>query len=51
MIGSAQAAWDFLNEESAFKGKDKSVRPIDALRKGRVDAIVAAAHSILETYC
>jgi excisionase family DNA binding protein len=50
VIGEAEAAWDFLNEESAFVDPEKSVRPIDALRQGKVDAVVAAAHSFLEAF-
>lgn len=51
VIPDAEAAWDFLDEESAFIDKDKSVRPIKALRKGRVDAVVTAAHSFLDAFC
>ena len=50
VIPDAEAAWDFLSEESAFVDPDSSVRPIGALREGRVDAVVAAAHSFLEAY-
>jgi excisionase family DNA binding protein len=48
VIGEPEAAWDFLSEESAFLDPERSVRPIDALRQGNVDAVVAAAHSFLE---
>jgi excisionase family DNA binding protein len=50
VIGEPEAAWDFLNEESAFVDPEKSVRPIDALRQGKVEAVVAAAHSFLEAW-
>jgi excisionase family DNA binding protein len=50
VIPDSQAAWDFLSEESAFVDPEKSVRPIEALREGRVDAVVAAAHSFLEAF-
>ena len=50
VIPDSQAAWDFLSEESAFVDPDSSVRPIDALRLGKVDAVVAAAHSFLEAF-
>jgi excisionase family DNA binding protein len=50
VIPDAQAAWDFLDEESAFVDPDRSVRPIEALREGKVDAVVAAAHSFLEAF-
>jgi excisionase family DNA binding protein len=50
VIPEPQAAWDFLDEESAFLDPESSVRPIDALRQGKVDAVVAAAHSFLEAF-
>jgi excisionase family DNA binding protein len=50
VIPDAEAAWDFLDEESAFVDSENSVRPIDALRQGKVDAVVAAAHSFLEAF-
>jgi excisionase family DNA binding protein len=50
VIPEPEAAWDFLNEESAFLDPDKPMRPIDALRHGKVDAVVAAAHSFLEAF-
>jgi excisionase family DNA binding protein len=50
VIPDAEAAWDFLDEESAFVEAEKSVRPIEALRQGKVDAVVAAAHSFLEAF-
>lgn len=50
VIGEPEAAWDFLNEESAFLDPKKWVRPIDALREGKVDEVVAAAHSFLEAF-
>ena len=50
VIPEPEAAWDFLSEESAFVDPERSVRPIDALREGKVDAVVAAAHSFLEAF-
>jgi excisionase family DNA binding protein len=50
VIPDPEAAWDFLNEESAFVDSKNSVRPIDALREGKVEAVVAAAHSFLEAF-
>jgi hypothetical protein len=50
IIPDAEAAWDFLDEESAFVYPEKSVRPIEALREGKVEAVVAAAHSFLEAF-
>src|ERR1700722_18813637 len=45
VIPDPEAALDFLSEESAFVDPEKSVRPIDALRAGKAEAVVAAAHS------
>jgi excisionase family DNA binding protein len=50
VIPDAEAAWDFLSEESAFLDAERSMRPIDALREGKVDAVIAAAHSFLEAF-
>jgi excisionase family DNA binding protein len=49
-IPDPEAAWDFLDEESAFVDPENSVRPIEALREGKVEAVVAAAHSFLEAF-
>jgi hypothetical protein len=50
VISEPEAAWDFLDEESAFVDPQESARPIDALRQGKVDAVVAAAHSFLAAF-
>jgi excisionase family DNA binding protein len=50
VVGDPEAAWDFLNEESALVDPERQVRPIDALRQGKVDAVVVAAHSFLEAF-
>jgi excisionase family DNA binding protein len=50
VIGEPEAAWDFLNEESAFVDSESSLRPIEALRQGKVEAVVAVAHSFLEAF-
>jgi excisionase family DNA binding protein len=50
VIPDPQAAWDFLDEESVFVDPDMSVRPIEALRSGKTDAVIAAAHSFLEAF-
>jgi hypothetical protein len=34
----------------AFVDSERSVRPNDALRQGKVSAVVAAAHSFLEAF-
>jgi excisionase family DNA binding protein len=50
VIPDPEAAWDFLDEESAFIDPEVSVRPIEALRDGKINAVVAAAHSFLEAF-
>jgi excisionase family DNA binding protein len=50
VIPDPEAAWDFLSEESAFVDPESSVRPIEALQEGKVDAVIAAAHSFLEAF-
>jgi excisionase family DNA binding protein len=50
VFGEPEAAWDFLNEESAFVDAEKLVRPIEALREGKVEAVVEAARSFLEAF-
>lgn len=49
-IPEPEAAWDFLNEKSEFVDPETPVRPIEALREGKVDAVVLAAHSFLEAF-
>jgi excisionase family DNA binding protein len=50
VIPDPEAAWDFLSEESEFVDSEKPLRPIEALRDGRVDAVVGAANSFLEAF-
>jgi excisionase family DNA binding protein len=50
VIGEPEAAWDFLNEKSAFVDPQEQVRPMDALKHGQPDAVMAAAHSFLEAF-
>lgn len=50
VITEPAAAWDFLSEESPFIDPRTSKRPIDALKTGEIDAVVAAAHSFLEAF-
>ena len=50
VIPDPESAWDFLDEESAYIDSEQSQRPIDALRAGKTDAVVAAAHSFLEAF-
>jgi excisionase family DNA binding protein len=50
VIPDPKAAWDFLSEESAFVDPERQILPFEALRDGRVDAVVAGAHSFLEAF-
>jgi excisionase family DNA binding protein len=50
VIPSPRAAWDYLDEESPFIEPHVLVRPIEALRNGEAEAVVAAAHSFLEAF-
>src|ERR1700722_2488191 len=50
VIPEPEAAWDFLSEESAFLDSQGLERPIDALKAGKVDGVVAAAPSFLEGF-
>ena len=50
VISEPAAAWDFLTEESPFIDPNALQRPIDVLKAGEIDAVVAAAHSFLEAF-
>ncbi len=50
VISEPAAAWDFLTEESPFIDPNALQRPIDVLKAGDIDAVVAAAHSFLEAF-
>ena len=50
VIPDPETAWDFLDEESPFVDPDTSVRPIAALRDGKIDAVITAADSFLDAY-
>jgi len=50
VIAEPAAAWDFLTEESPYVHPDALRRPIDALKAGEVDAVIAAAHSFLDAF-
>src|ERR1022692_535144 len=50
VISEPAAAWDFLTEESPFMDPNGLQRPIDVLKAGELDAVVAAAHSFLEAF-
>jgi excisionase family DNA binding protein len=48
VLPDARAAWRFLTEESPFF--DTPRRPIDALKSGEVDDVVAAAQTLREAF-
>ena len=50
VISEPAAAWDFLTDESPFIDPNALQRPIDVLKAGEIDAVVAAAHSFLEAF-
>jgi len=50
VIAEPAAAWDFLTEESPYVTADALRRPIDALKAGEIDAVIAAAHSFLDAF-
>jgi excisionase family DNA binding protein len=50
VISEPAAAWDFLIEESPYVHPDALRRPIDALKAGQIDAVVAAANSSLDAF-
>jgi excisionase family DNA binding protein len=50
VISEPAAAWDFLTDESPFIDPNALQRPIDVLKTGEIDAVVAAAHSFLEAF-
>jgi excisionase family DNA binding protein len=50
VIREPAAAWDFLTEESPYLNADTLRRPIDALKAGEIDAVIAAAHSFLDAF-
>jgi excisionase family DNA binding protein len=50
VISDPAAAWDFLTEESPYVTPDALRRPIDALKAGQTDLVIAAAHSFLDAF-
>jgi excisionase family DNA binding protein len=50
VIPDPAAAWDFLTEESPYINPDGVRRPIDALKAGEIDPVIAAAHSFLDAF-
>jgi excisionase family DNA binding protein len=50
VIAEPAAAWDFLRQESPYVNADALRRPIDALKAGEIDAVIAAAHSFLDAF-
>jgi hypothetical protein len=50
VIPDPSAAWDFLSEDSPYFDSDALRRPVDALKAGDIDAVIAAAHSFLDAF-
>ena len=50
VIPDPAAAWDFLTEESPYVSPDALRRPLDALKAGESEAVIAAAHSFLDAF-
>ncbi len=50
VIPDPSAAWDFLSEDSPYFDSDALRRPMDALKAGDIDAVIAAAHSFLDAF-
>ncbi len=50
VISEPTEAWEFLTEESPYLSPDELRRPIDALKAGEVDVVVAAAHSFIDAF-
>lgn len=50
VITEPAAAWDFLTEESPYLDPTALRRPIDALKAGEVEQVIAAAHAFLDAF-
>ncbi len=50
VIPDSAAAWDFLTQELPYVTPDALRRPIDALKAGEIDPVIAAAHSFLDAF-
>ena len=50
VIPDPAAAWDFLTQESPYVNRDSLRRPIDALKAGELEPVIAAAHSFLDAF-
>jgi excisionase family DNA binding protein len=50
VISGPAAAWDFLVEESPYINPHGLRRPIDVLKAGEIEPVIAAAHSFLEAF-
>jgi excisionase family DNA binding protein len=49
-IPDPEAAWDFLTQESPYLDPDAMQRPINTLKGGDVEAVIAAARSFSEAF-
>jgi excisionase family DNA binding protein len=50
VISDPAAAWDFLTQQSPCITPEGLRRPIDALKVGEIDPVIAAAHSFLDAF-
>ena len=50
VIPDPQGAWDFLTQESPYVSRAALRRPIDALKAGELEPVIAAAHSFLDAF-
>jgi len=50
IISDPAAAWDFLSEDSPYLDADAPRSPMDALKAGDIDAVIAAAYSFLDAF-
>ncbi len=50
VIPDPEAAWDFLTQESPYVSRAALRRPIDALKAGELEPVIAAAHSFLDAF-
>lgn len=48
VIAGPEAAWDFPTERSSYVSGDELRRPIDALKAGEIEAVIAADRFFLD---
>jgi excisionase family DNA binding protein len=50
VLSEPVVAWDFLTHDSPYMDPQELRRPIEALKKGQVAAVIAAANSFLDAF-